>query len=108
MMQHLRSAPTDPWWWFTFAGRAGDDSRVCVGVTIVQACCFEHAHARTFELGCNPGECELLASAITPNDLECIPAEFRNRLLTPSEAETLKALLPSVAGPLGRVPRIDA
>lgn len=68
-------------WWMSFCDPDKPKGQQFLGVAIVEAPGFIHAHQKTWSLGINPG------GEIQASQVEDVPAEYRNRLLSLIELE---------------------
>lgn len=79
-------APGDPLWWLSFCDPDRPEGSQFLGVAIVQAPVFDAAVTRSHAIGVNPGG---QVATCGPIDPEVISPEWRNRLLTRDEAESI-------------------
>ena len=79
-------APDDPLWWLSFADPDQPEDSQFLGVAIVQAPTFPAAITRSHALAVNPGG---EVACMGPIPQEYIAAEWRDRLLTRAEAESV-------------------
>jgi hypothetical protein len=78
--------PDDPLWWLSFCDPSRPEGSRFLGVAIVQAPTFAAAITRSHVTGVNPGG---EVASMGPIPAECIAAEWRGRLLTREEAESV-------------------
>jgi hypothetical protein len=82
-------APDDPLWWLSFCDTDLPPGSQFLGVAICQAPTFPAAVTRSHVLGVNPGGQVASMGPIPP---AAIAPEWRDRLLTRDEAESIPEL----------------
>lgn len=83
-----RSHPRHGLWWLSFTDPARPLGSQFLGVAIVEAIGHSDAVTKAWTLGVNPGG--EVASFGDPLSLDAIAPEWRNRLLTREEAESIQ------------------
>lgn len=68
-------------WWMSFCDPEKPKGQQFLGVVVVEAPGFMHAHQKAWELGVNPG------GEIQAFRVEGVPNEFHDRLLSRAELE---------------------
>lgn len=79
MAQEQDNPPT--LWWMSFCDPEKPKGQQFLGVCIVEAPGFMHAHQKAWALGINPG------GEIQATQVESVPVEYLDRLLSRAELE---------------------